>query len=61
MINPFPMYIGLWAVGAVAGLIISPLLGASMAVAEYWKFVFWLLMWICALPLRGYRSSYPRP
>ena len=34
------MYIGLWAVGAMAGLIISPLLGASMAVAEYWKFIY---------------------
>jgi DHA1 family multidrug resistance protein-like MFS transporter len=43
-----PLFIGLWAVGAVAAPVIAPLLGASMVVAKDWRWIFWLLMWICA-------------
>jgi DHA1 family multidrug resistance protein-like MFS transporter len=43
-----PVYIGLWAVGAVAAPVIAPLLGAAMVDAKSWRFIFWLLMCITA-------------
>jgi DHA1 family multidrug resistance protein-like MFS transporter len=43
-----PKFIGLWAVGAVAAPVLAPLLGAAMVDAESWRFIFWLLMWLCA-------------
>ena len=39
---------GLWAVGAVAGPVTAPLLGAAMADAKSFRFIFWFLMWICS-------------
>ncbi|SCU88402.1 LADA_0E09934g1_1 [Lachancea dasiensis] len=46
-----PIFIGLWAVGAVAAPVLAPLLGAAMTVAENWRFIFWLLMWLAAATL----------
>ncbi|SCU92688.1 LAFA_0F12222g1_1 [Lachancea sp. 'fantastica'] len=45
------VFIGLWAIGAVAAPVIAPLLGASMTVAKDWRYIFWLLMWISAFTL----------
>ncbi|SCU85356.1 LAMI_0C10968g1_1 [Lachancea mirantina] len=44
-----PVFVGLWAVGAVAAPVLAPLLGATMVVAKGWRFIFWLLMWLCAV------------
>ncbi|SCU77391.1 LADA_0A00210g1_1 [Lachancea dasiensis] len=46
-----PVFIGLWAIGAVAAPVVAPLLGAAMVVAKGWRYVFWLLMWISAATL----------
>ncbi|SCV06237.1 LANO_0H25114g1_1 [Lachancea nothofagi CBS 11611] len=45
------VFIGLWAIGAVAAPVVAPLLGAAMVVAKNWRYVFWLLMWISATTL----------
>lgn len=42
-------YVGLWAVGCLAAPVIAPLLGACMVIAKGWRYIFWLLMWICAV------------
>ncbi|AQZ16936.1 hypothetical protein BZL39_K05350 [Zygosaccharomyces parabailii] len=42
-------FVGLWAVGCLAAPIIAPLLGACMVVAKNWRYIFWLMMWVCAL------------
>ncbi|SCU79417.1 LAMI_0A08746g1_1 [Lachancea mirantina] len=44
-----PAFVGLWAIGAVAAPVLAPLLGASMVVAKGWRYIFWFLMWLCAL------------
>jgi DHA1 family multidrug resistance protein-like MFS transporter len=44
-----PTCFGLWAVGAVAAPVLAPLFDVSKAVASHWRWIFWLLMWICAL------------
>lgn len=46
-----PIFIGLWGLGAVAAPVTGPLLGASMVVAEDWRWIFWLLTWISAAVL----------
>lgn len=53
MISPeiVPIFIGLWAIGAVAAPVLAPLLGAAMVVAKGWRFIFWLLMWLSAATL----------
>lgn len=43
-----PMFIGLWSVAAVCAPVLGPLLGAAMVVAEDWRFIFWLLMWLAS-------------
>ena len=43
-----PIFIGLWAVGAVAAPVMAPLLGAAMVVAKGWRWTFWLLLWLSA-------------
>lgn len=42
-------FVGLWAVGCLAAPVIAPLLGACMVVAKDWRYIFWLMLWICAL------------
>ncbi|CAR31103.1 ZYRO0E09900p [Zygosaccharomyces rouxii] len=41
-----PIFIGLWGVGAVAAPVTGPLLGASMVVANGWRWIFWLMVWM---------------
>ncbi|WBW74167.1 plasma membrane xenobiotic transmembrane transporter Mfs1 [Schizosaccharomyces osmophilus] len=43
-----PYFICLWSVGAVAGPVLGPLLGATMVVAKDWRWQFWFLMMLCA-------------
>ncbi|CUS24720.1 LAQU0S19e00122g1_1 [Lachancea quebecensis] len=45
------VFIGLWAIGAVAAPVVAPLLGAAMVQAKGWRYQFWLLMWISAATL----------
>lgn len=45
------VFIGLWAIGAVAAPVVAPLLGAAMVQAKGWRYDFWLLMWISAATL----------
>lgn len=49
--NYVPAFMGVWSIGTVCAPIIGPLLGASMVVAEDWRFIFWLLMWLSSLTL----------
>lgn len=53
IINPqmVPVVIGLWSVAAVAAPALGPLIGAAMQVAEGWRWIFWLLLWMCAATL----------
>ncbi|CEP60784.1 MFS transporter LALA0_S01e18888g [Lachancea lanzarotensis] len=61
IINPeiVPIFIGLWAVGAVAAPVIAPLLGAAMVVAKDWRWVFWLLTFISAFTLVLLTAFFP--
>lgn len=43
-----PKFIGLWAAGALAAPVMGPLLGAAMVDAKGWRWIFWLLLWLCA-------------
>ncbi|CDH17480.1 probable Fluconazole resistance protein 1 [Zygosaccharomyces bailii ISA1307] len=46
-----PAFIGMWSIGAVVAPVSGPLLGATMVVAENWRWIFWLLMWLSAVTL----------
>ncbi|CCE66167.1 hypothetical protein TPHA_0O02010 [Tetrapisispora phaffii CBS 4417] len=46
-----PLFLGLWAVGAISAPVLAPLLGAAMVVAEDWRWIFWFLLWLCAFTL----------
>lgn len=54
-----PALLGLWAIGAVAAPVIAPLLGAAMTVAKGWRWIFWLLLWICAASLILFLFFFP--
>ncbi|EPY51908.1 spermine family transmembrane transporter Caf5 [Schizosaccharomyces cryophilus OY26] len=43
-----PYLICIWSLGAVAGPVLGPLLGAAMVVAKDWRWQFWFLMILCA-------------
>ncbi|EPX70746.1 spermine family transmembrane transporter Caf5 [Schizosaccharomyces octosporus yFS286] len=43
-----PYFICTWSIGAVAGPVLGPLLGAAMVVAKDWRWQFWFLMILCA-------------
>ncbi|KAL3231750.1 GTPase-activating protein GYP2 [Nakaseomyces bracarensis] len=45
--NFLPAFLGIWSVGAVAAPIIAPLLGAAMVEAKDWRWIFWLLFFLC--------------
>ncbi|EDO19653.1 hypothetical protein Kpol_1018p195 [Vanderwaltozyma polyspora DSM 70294] len=46
-----PVVLGLWAVGAIAAPVLAPLLGAAILEAKDWRWIFWLLLWMCAATL----------
>ncbi|CAL9734544.1 fluconazole resistance protein 1 [Monosporozyma servazzii] len=54
-----PALIGLWAIGAVAAPVLAPLLGAAMVDAKNWRWIFWLLMWMCAAALVLFIFCFP--
>lgn len=54
-----PALLGLWAIGAVAAPVVAPLLGAAMTVAKGWRWIFWLLLWICAASLILFLFFFP--
>lgn len=54
-----PVFIGLWSVGAVAAPVLAPLLGATMVVAEDWRWIFWLLCWVCTAALILFIFFFP--
>lgn len=54
-----PAILGLWSSGAFAAPIIAPLLGASMVVAKNWRWIFWLLLWMCAASLIIFIFFFP--
>ncbi|CAR30442.1 MFS transporter [Lachancea thermotolerans CBS 6340] len=54
-----PIFIGMWAVGAVAAPVLAPLLGAAMTVAENWRWIFWLLMWLAAATFLLLAAFFP--
>lgn len=54
-----PIFIGLWAVGAVAAPVMAPLLGAAITVAKNWRWIFWLLMWLVAATLLVLVAFFP--
>lgn len=51
--------IGLWAIGAVAAPVLAPVLGAAMVVAKNWRWIFWLLLWMCAASLILFIFFFP--
>ncbi|KAL3233166.1 GTPase-activating protein GYP2 [Nakaseomyces bracarensis] len=42
-----PRFLGAWAVGAVAAPVFAPILGAAMVDAKDWRWIFWLLLFMC--------------
>ncbi|GAA5962776.1 hypothetical protein JCM3765_001513 [Sporobolomyces pararoseus] len=48
LFNPFylPYAMGLWAVGAICGPVLGPVVGAAAAQAKGWKWTIWELMWL---------------
>ncbi|EDO14789.1 hypothetical protein Kpol_358p7 [Vanderwaltozyma polyspora DSM 70294] len=37
----------IWAAGSFASPVLAPLLGAAMLEAKGWRWIFWLLLWMC--------------
>ncbi|CCK71010.1 Flr1p KNAG_0F03480 [Huiozyma naganishii CBS 8797] len=54
-----PVLIGLWAIGAVAAPVLAPLLGAAMVVAKNWRWIFWLMLWMCGASLILFVICFP--
>ncbi|CCE64834.1 hypothetical protein TPHA_0I03320 [Tetrapisispora phaffii CBS 4417] len=46
-----PVFLGLWAVAAFSSPVLAPLLGAVMVVAEDWRWIFWLQLWLSTFTL----------
>ncbi|GAA5830702.1 hypothetical protein JCM3766R1_003395 [Sporobolomyces carnicolor] len=48
LFDPFhlPYAMGLWAVGAICGPVLGPVVGAAAAQAKGWKWTIWELMWL---------------
>lgn len=46
-----PYFMCFWAIGAIGGPVLGPLLGGAMVVAESWRWQFWLLMMISGFAL----------
>jgi len=48
LFDPFhlPYAMGLWAVGAICGPVLGPVVGAAAAQANGWKWTIWELMWL---------------
>lgn len=45
------MAIGLWAIGAVLGPVLSPFIGGFAAMANGWRWPNWILMWLASAVL----------
>ncbi|CAL9736090.1 fluconazole resistance protein 1 [Monosporozyma servazzii] len=54
-----PVLLGLWSSAAFASPVLAPLLGASMVVAKNWRWIFWLLLWMCAASLIFFIFFFP--
>ncbi|KAG0670620.1 hypothetical protein C6P45_001996 [Maudiozyma exigua] len=52
-------YIAMWAIGAVLAPVMAPIVGAAMVIAEDWRWIFWLLTFICAAFLLVFVLFFP--
>lgn len=46
-----PLFVGMWAIGAVAAPALGPILGAAMVVAVDWRWIFWFYTFLSAFIL----------
>ncbi|KTB11867.1 Fluconazole resistance protein 1 [Nakaseomyces glabratus] len=54
-----PRFLGAWAVGAVAAPVMAPILGAAMVVAKDWRWIFWLMLFMCGATLLSIIFFFP--
>lgn len=54
-----PYMIGIWAIGAVLGPVLSPFIGGYAAMANGWRWPNWILMWLAAFTLLTLTLFFP--